>query len=131
MIPHLRVARPTDDLEGMAQLYAEGLGLQVLASFRDHEGFDGVVLGNPAAGYHLELTRQRGRPAGGAPSAEHLLVFYHPDPDDWNARCRRAEAAGFIPVPAANPYWERVGRTYEDPDGYRIVLQNAGWSRSP
>ena len=29
---------------------------------------------------------------------------------------------------AFNPYWETRGRTYEDPDGYRVVLQQAEWS---
>src|SRR6266581_3784296 len=34
-------------------------------------------------------------------------------------------AAGFTQVTAFNPYWEVRGRTYEDRDGYRIVLQQA------
>jgi hypothetical protein len=38
--------------------------------------------------------------------------------------------AGFSPVPAFNPYWDRNGKTFEDPDGYRIVLQNAAWGES-
>jgi hypothetical protein len=25
-------------------------------------------------------------------------------------------------------HWDRNGRTYEDPDGYRVVLQNGFWS---
>ncbi|MGB5102475.1 MAG: hypothetical protein WBO04_04040 [Steroidobacteraceae bacterium] len=36
-------------------------------------------------------------------------------------------AAGFVAVQPYNPYWSRLGRTFEDPDGYRVVLQNAGW----
>ena len=24
-------------------------------------------------------------------------------------------------------YWDRCGRTFEDLDGYRVVLQNAAW----
>jgi hypothetical protein len=35
--------------------------------------------------------------------------------------------AGFEPAPAFNPYWDREGRTFEDPDGYRIVLQRSAW----
>ena len=42
------------------------------------------------------------------------------------ARMRRA---GFDPVPAFNPYWDRTGVTLEDPDGYRIVLQHGVWER--
>ena len=37
-------------------------------------------------------------------------------------------AAGFRRVGSINPYWETRGRTFEDLDGYRIVLQNAAWS---
>jgi hypothetical protein len=36
--------------------------------------------------------------------------------------------ARYEPVPSFNPYWDRAGRTFEDPDGYRVVLQNAPWS---
>jgi hypothetical protein len=37
-------------------------------------------------------------------------------------------AAGFKEVVSLNPYWEAHGHTYEDEDGYRIVLQNTEWS---
>jgi hypothetical protein len=39
---HLRVARPTDDLEAVVRFYHDGLGLEVLFEFKDHDGFDGV-----------------------------------------------------------------------------------------
>lgn len=26
-----------------------------------------------------------------------------------------------------NPYWDRLGVTFEDPDGYRVVLQRDAW----
>lgn len=54
-------------------------------------------------------------------------MLYLPDPAEWQAATARIEAAGFSPVPALNPYWDQLGRTYEDPDGYRTVLQNAAW----
>jgi catechol 2,3-dioxygenase-like lactoylglutathione lyase family enzyme len=124
----LRVARPTDRLEEVVKFYVEGLGLLRLGSFEDHEGFDGVMVGVPGAGYHLEFTRERGRPCdGAAPTKENLLVFYLPDEREWRAAIERMRAAGYEPVAPHNPYWERAGRTFEDPDGYRVVLQNAAW----
>jgi len=57
-----------------------------------------------------------------------LLVFYLPDNGEWTSAVDRMEAAGYTPVPSLNPYWDRSGRTFEDPDGYRVVLQNAAWS---
>jgi catechol 2,3-dioxygenase-like lactoylglutathione lyase family enzyme len=124
---HLRVARPTDDLDAVVAFYRDGLGFAVLAAFRDHDGFDGVMLGRPGGGYHLEFTHRTGHRAGGAPSAEHLLVFYLPDEAAWRAAVARLEGMGHRPVAAENPYWDRRGRTFADPDGYRVVLQNAAW----
>ena len=43
----LRVARPTDRLEDVVRFYTIGLGLHVLGSFENHEGFDGVMVGIP------------------------------------------------------------------------------------
>lgn len=122
-----RVARPTDRLDEVVRFYSEGVGLTRLGSFEDHDGFDGVMLGVPGAAYHLEFTRKHGHPAGRAPSEDHLLVFYLPDRRDWEAAVNRMIAAGHEPVRSFNPYWDRSGRTFEDPDGYRVVLQNAEW----
>lgn len=51
----LRVARPTDRLEQVVHFYTEGLGLQILDHFENHEGFDGVMVGIPGESYHLNL----------------------------------------------------------------------------
>jgi catechol 2,3-dioxygenase-like lactoylglutathione lyase family enzyme len=121
------VARPTDDLAALVRFYRDGLGLEVLYEFKDHDGFDGVMLGGRGAAYHLEFTRRAGHKAGRAPTEENLLVFYLPDEARWRAAVARLEQAGYRPVPAFNPYWDRRGRTFADPDGYRVVLQNASW----
>jgi catechol 2,3-dioxygenase-like lactoylglutathione lyase family enzyme len=123
----LRIARPTDQLEEVIRFYTVGIDLKVLGLFEDHEGFDGVMLGIPGDSYHLEFTRKRGHAAGRAPTQDNLLVFYIPDREQWLERTERMSAAGYQPVPSFNPYWENAGRTFEDPDGYRVVLQNAAW----
>jgi catechol 2,3-dioxygenase-like lactoylglutathione lyase family enzyme len=127
MIPKLRVARPTDNIPALLKFYCEGLGLELLASFVGHKGFDGVMLGHPQAPYHLEFTHQPGHAAGRAPTPDNLLVFYLPGPAEWQTAGQRMAAAGFTPVPAYNPYWDQHGLTFEDPDGYRVVLQHAAW----
>jgi len=124
----LRVARPTDHFDEVVRFYTEGVGLTVLGSFEDHEGFDGVMLGLAGAPYHLEFTRKRGQMACRAPTEDNLLVFYLPEKQVWQAAVDQMAAAGYQAVSPYNPYWESDGRTYEDPDGYRVVLQNATWS---
>lgn len=123
----LRVARPTDHLDDVIRFYTDGVGLTRLESFEDHEGFDGVMLGVPGAPYHLEFTRTISHPAGRAPSLDHLLVFYLPDESEWRAAVARMAAAGYEATRSFNPYWDRAGLTFEDPDGYRVVLQNSAW----
>lgn len=126
--PTMRVARPSDDLESLLPFYRDGLGLDILYRFAEHDGFDGIMLGREGAPYHFEFTRAYGHEAGRAPTQDNLLVFYMPDEKEWQAAVHRMEAAGFSPVPSFNPYWDRCGRTYEDPDGYRIVIQNTAWN---
>lgn len=126
--PTVRIARPSDDLEALLPFYQNGLGLDLLYRFRNHDGFDGIMLGRPGWPYHFEFTQKRGHTAGRAPTQDNLTVFYLPDPEAWKAAVERMRTAGFEPSPAFNPYWDRDGFTFEDPDGYRIVLQNAAWA---
>ncbi len=127
MTPILRVARASDNLEALLGFYQQGLGLSLLGRFEDHDGFDGIMLGREGAPYHLEFTRARGHVAGRAPTQDNLLVFYLPDRQEWNAAVQRMRDAGFAPVASFDPYWDREGVTFEDPDGYRVALQNAAW----
>lgn len=126
--PVLRVARPTNRLAELVEMYSHGLGFSVLAEFVDHDGFDGCILGVPGAPYHIEFTEERRERVGRAPSKDNLLVFYIGDRREWEQRCARMVAARFSGVASHNPYWDIAGRTFEDVDGYRVVLQNSQWS---
>jgi catechol 2,3-dioxygenase-like lactoylglutathione lyase family enzyme len=128
-LPVLRVARPSDNLDALLPFYQQGLGLVLLDHFEEHEGFDGIMLGQEGTAFHLEFTRSHEHPVGRAPTQDNLLVFYLPNMDDWKAAVQRMLDAGFDPVPAFNPYWDKEGVTFEDPDGYRVVLQRAAWTR--
>lgn len=108
-------------------MYCAGLDLRVIGSFKDHEGFDGVMLGNSGVHYHFEFTKCRQHPVIPAPTREDLFVFYIADMGDWQQSCATMVAAGFKQVTSFNPYWDMHGRTFEDNDGYRVVLQNAAW----
>ena len=124
---HLRIARPVSDLARTESLYRQGLGLDVLGRFDDHEGFDGVMLGVPGAAYHFEFTRLRADPVTPAPTPEDLIVLYIPRRGEWETACAKMSSAGFGSVESFNPYWDVRGRTFEDADGYRVVLQNSEW----
>jgi catechol 2,3-dioxygenase-like lactoylglutathione lyase family enzyme len=130
MVPILRVARPTDNLAALLPFYVDGLGFEVLYRFDgDDDGFDGVMVGHPGYPYHLEFTHHRGHTVGRAPTQDNLLVFYLPEPAVYQPALARMAAAGFAPVKSYNPYWDEGGATFEDPDGYRVVLTSRWWQR--
>src|SRR6266508_1256199 len=119
----LRVARHTDRLDEVVAFYRDGIGLREIGGFRDHDGYDGVFLGLPGTQAHLELTAggEQGAPA---PHPESLLVLYLGGEEAVRAVAARL---GVAPIPPANPYWAEHGLTFEDPDGFRVVLVPERW----
>jgi catechol 2,3-dioxygenase-like lactoylglutathione lyase family enzyme len=120
---HLRVARHTERLDEVVAFYRDGIGLPELGGFRDHRGYDGTFLAVPGTGAHLEFTTG-GAHGAPAPNPESLLVLYLGD------RATLDSVAARLTVPAvapANPYWADRGLTFEDPDGFRVVLVPEAW----
>jgi deazaflavin-dependent oxidoreductase (nitroreductase family) len=114
----LRVARHTERLDEVVAFYRDGIGLTEIGGFSDHDGYDGVFLAVPGTDGHLEFTAGGGHGAP-APHPESLLVLYLGDREAVQAVAARL---GVDPVPPANPYWAEHGVTFEDPDGFRVVL---------
>lgn len=123
----LRIARHTERLDEVVAFYRDGIGLHEVGGFRDHEGYDGVFLAVPGTGAHLELTTG-GRHGAPKPHPESLLVLYLGDEDAVRAVAARLDGD---PVAPANPYWAEHGLTFEDPDGFRVVLVPERWTGSP
>jgi hypothetical protein len=82
-----------------------------------------VFLELPGTAAHLEFTAG-GAHCASAPHPESLLVLYLGDAAAVEAVVARLDAD---PVPPANPYWAEHGVTFEDPDGFRVVLVPERW----
>jgi len=123
----VRVARQTGRLAEVVGFYRDGLGLPVIGGFTDHDGYSGVMVDLPGTGAHLEFTATT---HGDLPvaHAEDLLVLYLGSRDAVDAVLSRVGAAR---VGSANPYWDRVGVTVADPDGFRLVLVPDSWTVQP
>jgi catechol 2,3-dioxygenase-like lactoylglutathione lyase family enzyme len=119
----LRVARHTERLGALVRFYRDGLGLTEVGGFQGHDGYEGVFLDVPGIGAHLELTAG-GVHGGPVPHPESLLVLYLGDEQAVRAV---ADRLGAEPVAPANPYWAEHGLTFEDPDGFRVVLVPERW----
>lgn len=124
-VTQVRVARPTDRLEEVVSFYCDALGLEQIGSFEGHAGYDGVMIGLPGSDYHLEFTRHAVGSPCPAPSRDNLLVLYIPDRAAIERAIERLNAHGHQPVAPENPYWEERGVTFQDPEGWRVVLMNS------
>ena len=95
--------------------------MPVLASFEDHDGYSGVVLGLPDSSRQLELVSHEGTVP--APTPEDQLVLYLGSEQRVEEHAARIRSAGFEPSEPPNPYWARNGAvSFVDPDGYWLVL---------
>jgi catechol 2,3-dioxygenase-like lactoylglutathione lyase family enzyme len=124
-VAQVRIARPTDQLEKVTAFYRDALGLHELARFEEHDGYEGVMLGLPGATCHLEFTRRYAGSPGPAPSRDNLLVLYISDALQLSEASERLVRLGHRPVEPENPYWRDKSVTFEDPDGWRVVLCNS------
>lgn len=124
---HMRIARPVTSPEAALRMYTQGLGLKKIADFTAHDGFSGVMIGGENLQWHMELTICHHHPVTPSPTEDDLLVLYYPDNAEWEQVCARMVIAGFVVVPSFNPYWDANGRTFADPDGYRVVICNKNW----
>ncbi len=118
----IRVARPTDKLSKVVAFYGDGLGLPVIAEFENHAGYSGVILGTPTDRFHLEFTQTEAGSPCPAPTRDNLLVFYHPEDEAFGEAVKRMTDHGHQPVEPENPYWKGKSYTFEDPDGWRVVI---------
>lgn len=123
-VVQVRVARPTDQLDKIKEFYVDGLGLEVVGHFENHQGYDGLMIGLPGKVYHLEFTQHVDGSPCPAPTHDNLLVFYMPDAKQIEVVVNRLDSLGYPVVEPENPYWAERGKTIEDPDGWRIVLMN-------
>jgi hypothetical protein len=125
---HLRIARPSRDVQASERFWVDGVGLDVL--FRADSSAEGghalLMVGWPNAAWHLELVSDPDDETPAAPTEEELLVLYLDGEVDPGV-VSRLVAAGGTQVAARNPYWDHGGVTIADPDGYRLVLTSRRW----
>jgi hypothetical protein len=120
----IRIVRPTERLNELIQFNKVGLGLNIIGSFQNHDGYDGVILGMPEASIHLEFTEsQKGKPCL-VPDRDNHLVFYFDKTNEYEKAVSRMRKAGAKEVEPENPYWMGKSTRFEYPDGRGIILFN-------
>jgi len=121
-IPRTRIAHPTGDLDAVSRFYGSALGLKQIASFADHDGYSGIVYAFPDADHELEFTLAPALRSKVSWSEETLLVLYVETEASFDAIVKALDRLPAVRVASANPYWDRGGVTFLDPDGRRVVI---------
>jgi hypothetical protein len=117
----LRIARHTTDLNRIIDFYGRIAGLKVLGEFKDHHDYSGVFMGIPGENWHIEFTVSK-TPPEHKPDDDDLFVFYAASLEEFASLKKRFVKNNVKAVKPRNPYWEKNGITFEDPDGYRVVI---------
>jgi catechol 2,3-dioxygenase-like lactoylglutathione lyase family enzyme len=118
-----RFARHTNDLEQLNSFYVKTLGMEILGSFQNHNGYDGVFIGKPNENWHLEFTKSDEIIHFNF-GDEDILVFYPSTRLEYDSILERINNSSIKIIKAKNPYWNENGKMFHDPDGYKIVISD-------
>jgi hypothetical protein len=80
------------------------------------------MLGLPEHQYHLEFTQHPDIAPCEAPTRDNLLVFYFKNHAEITQLKQSLESLGYSTVAPENQYWADKSITFEDPEGWRVVL---------
>ncbi len=61
------------------------------------------------------------------PDEDDVLVFYTFYEKSYSELISKLHGTNSEVVKAKNPYWDSNGRTYLDPDGFRVVICHRDW----
>ena len=118
---NVRFARHTNNLEAIKSFYIGVLGLELLGSFENHNGYDGVFIGIPNTDWHLEFTKSDEKIAFNF-NEDDILVLYPNTKIEFNSLITNLLKHHISSITSINPYWNVNGKMYLDPDGYRVVI---------
>lgn len=118
-----RVARHTNNLEEIKAFYTNVLYFEVLGTFENHDGYDGIFIGKPGLDWHLEFT-QSNENAVHIFDEDDILVFYPTTNMEYNNLMESINRNKIDFVASKNSYWNENGKMILDPDGYRIIVSD-------
>jgi catechol 2,3-dioxygenase-like lactoylglutathione lyase family enzyme len=121
-IQSTRLVRVSRHLERAVRFYRDGIGLQELSRFTDNKDYSGVRLGIPGQNWEMEITQHKSLKPSAAPEKDNLLIFYLDGMGAIGRMVITLGRMGYYPVSQEHPLWHEVGVTFEDPDGWRVVL---------
>ncbi len=118
-----RFARHTNDLEQIKSFYIAILGFELLGTFENHNGYDGVFIGKSNENWHLEFTKTK-EVISFDFKEDDILVFYPESKMEFDLLINKLQSHEIEFIKAKNPYWNENGKMILDPDDYRILISD-------
>lgn len=118
-----RNARHTNNLKSITEFYTQIIGLEVLFSFENHNGYNGIFIGKPEHDWHLEFTSSETK-AEHQFDEEDILVFYPTDKKEYDEIVEKINSKNLAILKAKNPFWDDNGILIQDPDGFKVIVSS-------
>lgn len=119
----LRIARHTNDLERIKTFYTDILGFDVLGSFENHDNYNGIFIGRTNFDWHFEFTQSDAK-ANHFSDEDDITVLYPDTIEEYNSLINKLLNNNISTIASKNPYWNKNGKMFMDPDGFRIIISN-------
>lgn len=118
-----RSARHTNNLTALFDFYTNILGMELLFSFENHNGYSGAFVGIQGQDWHLEFT-QSGDSASHSFDEDDVWVFYPSNKKEYAQILQNISNHGIQKIAAKNPFWNDNGVCIQDPDGFRVIISS-------
>ena len=118
---HFRYARHSHDIYRLIDFYSLILNFEILGEFKNHSGYDGVMLGLKDENWHLEFTQNYEKPQAKF-DEDDALVFYPKTKKSFEKIVENLNKFKVRILQTKNPYWKNKGVCFEDCDGYKIIV---------
>lgn len=117
----IRIARHVKAIEPMVHFYSDLLGLEVIKTFKQHNGYDGVIMGYKTSDWEIEFTKSTESPMH-TTDEDDLLILKYDDIEVYRSVIEKLSLEKNIEFAPRNPFWEDQGKLFKDPEGYGVVV---------
>lgn len=122
ILTHSSFDRPVQNPTRSAELYSNGLELDILDKFTDHNGNLGYKVGLKGLFWHFEFIQFE------SPSTtEEIFVLYVMEKERYDRLCAKMEKIGFATIDHSVLGDKEELTTFRDPDGYRTNIHYTSW----
>ena len=118
---NIRIARHTIDLKNAVEFYINIIGLERIGGFENHNGYDGIFIGNKESNWHIEFTTSEENPIH-IFDEDDIIVFYPTSKEEYDEIINNLYSKKIKILKSKNPYWNENGILVKDFDNHNVII---------